>query len=189
MKRVVPGGNSSSSTLNYLEHFGQQQRRLREAGLVFRDYGLRIGVEYHGTKHLWTSGRHSFVHTMAECLELISATGQENIGFVLDSWRWWTARASADDIRSLNGAQVIVCDLNDAASGVAIDDQVDCRRGLPGATGVIDLKGFLEALVSIGFDGPIRAEAFSKRLEAMDDDEAAATVAKAMKRAIAPFDE
>ncbi len=121
---------------------------------------------------------------MAECLELIAATGSSNIGIVLDSWHWWTARESAGDVRNLTSGQVIACDLNDAPRDIAIDDQSDRRRELPLATGVIDVKAFLEALVSIGFDGPVRAEPFSQKLDEIDDDAAAKATSRSMKRAV-----
>ncbi len=42
---------------------------------------------------------------------------------------------------------MLCCDLNDAPAGVLIDEQKDNTRELPCATGVIDLKVFLGALV------------------------------------------
>jgi sugar phosphate isomerase/epimerase len=56
---------------------------------------------------------------------------------------------------------------------------------LPTATGVIDLKTFLGALVEIGYDGPIRAEPFNKPLNEMGDEEALSATAKAMRKAFA----
>ena len=50
---------------------------------------------------------------------------------------------------------------------------------------MIDAKGFLGALLEIGYDGPIRAEPFNQRLNDLDDDEASATTASAMKKAFA----
>jgi len=50
---------------------------------------------------------------------------------------------------------------------------------------VIDLKTFLNALVTIGYDGPIRAEPFKAERRRMPTDQALALTAKAMKRAFA----
>ena len=52
------------------------------------------------------------------------------------------------------------------------------------ATGVIDTKAFLEVLVKIDYDGPIRAEPFNQTLNAMDNEAAAATTGEAMKKAM-----
>jgi sugar phosphate isomerase/epimerase len=80
---------------------------------------------------------------------------------------------------------VIACDLNDAPAGIPVDQQVDSRRELPCATGVIDLKAFLGALVAIGYDGPVRAEPFNAALRRLPPDRAVAATAEAMRKAFA----
>ncbi|WP_197446636.1 sugar phosphate isomerase/epimerase family protein [Tautonia plasticadhaerens] len=174
-----------SDELTYLENFKRHAERLREVASVLGDRGLRFGLEYVGPKTMWTAARYPFVHTMAETLELIGAIDRDNVGLVLDSWHWYTAGESAEDIRALTNAQVIACDLNDAPAGIPVDEQVDNKRELPASTGVIDVKAFLDSLVAIGYDGPVRAEPFNAPLNAMGDEEAIEAVAGAMKRAFA----
>jgi sugar phosphate isomerase/epimerase len=79
-------------------------------------------------------------------------TEMNNVGFMLDSWLWYTAQEAPADILSLCAADVIYCHLNDAPKGIPVDQQVDDRRDLPAATGVIDLAGFLQSLARIGRD-------------------------------------
>ena len=43
---------------------------------------------------------------------------------------------------------------------------------------------FLEALVKIGYDGPVRSEPFNKPLNAMENDPAADSTVKAIRKAI-----
>ena len=104
---------------------------------------------------------------------------------MIDSWHWWTARETLDDITALSNSQVVSADLNDAPPGIEREEQRDNQRELPATTGMIDAAGFLGALAKIGYDGPIRAEPFNQRLNEMDDDTASATTAAAMKRAFA----
>ena len=52
-------------------------------------------------------------------------------------------------------------------------------------TGVIDLRAFLRTLVALEYDGPIRAEPFNAKLNAMENEQAVAATAKAMKQALA----
>ena len=174
---------SSSSQLTYLANFHRTAKRIRACAEILADHGLRLGLEYLGPKTMWASRRHSFVHSMAEMKELIAEAGGDNVGFILDSWHWYTAHETPDDIRTLENQDVVACDLNDAPLNIPVDQQVDSRRELPAATGVINLKGFLEALVDIGYDGPIRAEPFNRTVDQMDDDAACAETAKAMRRA------
>jgi sugar phosphate isomerase/epimerase len=173
----------SHDTLTYLANFKLHVQRLREVAKVLGDHGLRFGMEYVGPKTSWTSSRHAFIHTMAETKELISEIGQDNVGFVLDSWHWYTAHETEQDLLTLTNSDVVACDLNDAPAGIPIDEQMDGSRELPAATGVIDLTAFLGALIKIGYDGPVRAEPFNKKLRDMDNEPAVAATAAAMKKA------
>jgi sugar phosphate isomerase/epimerase len=170
-------------TLTYLANFKQHAHRLREIAGILDGQGLRLGLEYVGPKTSWTSARHPFIHTMAEMKELIAAIDRANVGLVLDSWHWYTAGEGEAELLSLSNRDVVACDLNDAPTGVAVDQQKDAVRDLPCATGVIDLKTFLGALIKIGYDGPVRAEPFKAELRKMLKEEAVKATARAMKRA------
>ena len=183
--RVGTAISSYSQDLNYLDNFKVHVGRLRKVGSVLADHGLRLGLEYLGTKRLWTRQRHAFVHSMAECQQLIAETGRPNIGLIIDSWHWWTAGETTDDILQLQNSDIVSTDLNEAPGGIDRDEQYDNRRELPATTGVIDAKAFLGALVKIGYDGPMRAEPFNQRLDDMDDDQASQATAAAMRRAFA----
>lgn len=172
-------------TLTYRANFAQHAERLRAVASILNDHGLRLGLEYVGPKTSWTSARHSFIHTMAEMKELIAAIDRTNVGFVLDSWHWYTAGEGESELLSLSNHDVVACDLNDAPAGVAVDQQKDSVRDLPSATGVIDLKTFLGALIKIGYDGPVRAEPFKAELRKLPKETAVETTATAMKRAFA----
>jgi sugar phosphate isomerase/epimerase len=169
----------------YLENFKVHARRLREAASLLKEHGQRLGLEYVGTKTSRERCRYPFIHSMAEMKELIAEIGTGNVGFVLDSWHWWQADDTVADLLSLKNTDVVSVDLNDAPAGVAKDKQLDGRRELPGATGIIDIAGFLNALNQIGYDGPVRAEPFNKALNDLNNDEACAAAVAAMKKAFA----
>jgi len=50
---------------------------------------------------------------------------------------------------------------------------------------VIDVKTFLAALQTIGFDGPVRAEPFNEPLRKMPPEEALAATSASLKKAFA----
>jgi sugar phosphate isomerase/epimerase len=152
---------------------------------VLGDHGLRFGLEYVGPKTSWTSAKYPFIHTMAEARELIAEIHRERVGLVLDSWHWYTAGDTTADLLALENRDVVACDLNDAPAGIPVDQQIDSRRELPCATGVIDLKAFLGALMKIGYDGPVRAEPFKAELKSMPKEEAVGLTAEALRKAIA----
>jgi sugar phosphate isomerase/epimerase len=136
-----------------------------------------------GTATLLATRKYPFLHTMAEALELVDAIGTGNAGIVLDSWHWWQAGDSIADIESLNNEDIILVDLNDAPAGIEKNLQLDGKRELPLATGTIDAKGFLNALVKIGYDGPVRAEPFNQSLRDLEDDRACKATVDSLKKA------
>jgi sugar phosphate isomerase/epimerase len=175
----------SSGSLHYVANFRLHARRMRGIATVLGDHGVRLGLEYVGPKTSWTRGRFPFVHTMAEMKELIAEIGHDDIGFLLDIWHWYNARETPDDLLTLAAKDVVLCHMSDAPAGIAVDQQIDSRRCLPCSTGVIDTKGFLGAMLKIGYDGPLVCEPFSRELRGRPPDEVLAAVAASMKKAVA----
>jgi sugar phosphate isomerase/epimerase len=175
----------ASDELTYLQNMRQHAVRLRAIAQVCKDNGQRFGLEYVGPKTLWTSRKYPFIHTMAEAKDLIAEIGTGNVGFVLDSWHWQMAGEGAADLKTLRNEDIVSIDLNDAPAGIPADQQIDSKRELPLATGVLDLKTFLNTLQALGCDAPARCEPFNAALRALPAEQALAKVADAMKRAMA----
>ena len=175
----------ASSDRTYLENQRTHARRLREVAGVLQDNGVRLGLEYVGPKTAWSAQRFPYVHTMAEMKELIAEIGRPNVGLVLDSWHWYTAGEAKKDLLTLRGDQIVSVDLNDAPAGVPVDQQIDSKRELPAATGVIDARSFLGALKEIGYDGPVRAEPFNEAVRKMTPDQAIRATKAAIDKAFA----
>lgn len=175
---------SFDEKLTYLQNFRQHAYRLRACAEILNSHGQWLGLEYLGPRTLWRSGRHPFVHTLSEVKELIVAIGTGNVGIQLDSWHWFNAEETQEDILTLHGKDVVAVDLNDAPAGLTLDQQVDSARELPGATGVIPLKAFVEGLRKIGYDGPVHAEPFNALLRSKPLDEACALTAAAMRKVL-----
>jgi len=185
VKNVTTWISPASAERTYLENMRMHSRRLREAAGVMQDHGLRFGLEYVAPKTLWAAQRYPFVHTMAEMKDLLGEIGRPNVGFVLDSWHWYTAGDKKQDVLSLRAEQVVSIDLNDAPAGVPVDQQVDSRRELPGATGVIDVAAFLGALKEIGVTGPVRVEPFNEAVRRMPPEQAIAAAKAALDKVFA----
>jgi sugar phosphate isomerase/epimerase len=170
-------------SLTYLQNLRQHAKRLGEVARVLKEHGQRLGLEYVGTQTVRNRRKYPFVHTMAETKELIAEIDTANVGLVLDSWHWWTAGDSAEDILTLKNEDVVSVDLNDAPAGIPKEQQIDGKRELPCATGVIDVAAFLNALRRIDYDGPARAEPFNKTLNDLENDAACAATVAAMRKA------
>ena len=183
VRRITTWLTPASAQRTYLANFRLHAQRLREIARVANDGGMRFGIEYVGPKTAWASQRYPFVHTMAELKDLMAEIDLPNVGFVLDSWHWYTSGDTKDDLLSLHGKDVVSVDLNDAPFGIPVDQQVDNKRELPAATGVIDVKTFLGSLQKIAFDGPIRAEPFNERVRQMAPEDALTATMASLKKA------
>ena len=168
--------------LTYLENFKQHASRLREVAKILDYYSIRLGLEYVGPKTLMARDRHPFISSLRETRELIFEIGAPNVAIQLDSFHWFCAGETVADLLTLSKEEIIVVDLNDAQAGRTADQQIDNERELPGDSGVIDLKAFLGALVTIGYDGPVRAEPFNTKLNSMDNEAALQATYAAMKK-------
>ncbi len=105
------------------------------------------------------------------------------MGVLLDSFHWHTAHETADDLGSLTAEQIVDVHVNDAPD-VPTDEQQDLVRELPGATGVIDIGNFLEAVRASGYDDSVMVEPFSRRLRDLPPDESCAETMSALKNVL-----
>lgn len=178
---IVPGDNQ----LTYRQNFEQHRRRLTEVANILNNEGISLGLEFVGPKPSRDASRFHFIHTLEELLELNEAIGLDNVGILLDSYHWFTSGGSVADIQRLEGKRIVEVHVNDALPGIPVEQLPDTRRALPCSTGVIDLKGFMTALASIGYNGPVTCEPFDRELNQMEDEAAVKKTAEAMDRVFA----
>jgi sugar phosphate isomerase/epimerase len=174
----------TSDDLTYEQNLELHAARIGKIGAALAEHGVRLGLEYVGPKTLWSTGKYPFVRTLSQTRDLITASGATNVGLCLDTFHWFTAGESADDLRQLTDSDVISVDLNDGVAGVAADDQIDGQRELPGATGVIDVAAFVGALKDIGYTGPVQAEPFNAVLKSLEPREAIQRTVDSLKASV-----
>ncbi|MGH2409103.1 MAG: sugar phosphate isomerase/epimerase family protein, partial [Chloroflexota bacterium] len=148
-----------------------QVARLRPVARILADHGCRLGLEFIGPKTLRDGHPYPFISTIDGALELGAQLGTGNVGLLLDAFHWYTSHATLADIQRLTAADIVYVHVNDAVTGRAIDEQMDLERDLPGATGLIDIAGFLRAVADTGFDGPVAVEPFSQAVMALEPDD------------------
>jgi len=170
-----------SDALTFARNFELHRSRLRPCAEVLAEHGCRLGLEFVGTKTVRDGHAHEFIHTQEGMLELCEAIGTGNIGLLLDSFHWYTSQGTPEDIRKLSDALVVDVHINDAVAGRTPAQQIDNDRRLPGATGVIDLVAFLQALKAIGYTGPVTPEPFYPKLAQMPPEEAIRATADAVQ--------
>ncbi|NIP23082.1 MAG: TIM barrel protein [Phycisphaerae bacterium] len=165
---ITPGHNE----LTYLKNFERHRKRLRQVAKVLRDSNIRFALEFVGPKTSQARFRFPFICTQRGMTELIEAIDTGNVGLLLDSWHWYTSHGTVEELLQLSNKDVIHVHVNDAPAGIPVNQQIDTRRKLPVTTSVIDLKGFINALVEIGYDGPVECEPFDRELSKMEDEAA-----------------
>ena len=156
--------------------------RFKPIAQILADNGCSLGLEFIGPKTMRVGQPFEFIYTAKDMLELGAQIGP-NVGLLLDSWHWYTSHGSVADIERLSPSQVVYVHVNDAPSGIPVDEQIDNTRCLPGETGIIDIAAFLRALQAIGYDGPVTPEPFKKELGDLPSDDARlALVGEAMDK-------
>lgn len=163
---ILPGSNDRNWDQNWAFHV----RRLSPIARLLADHGMVFGLEFIGPKTLRDSFQHPFVYTMGEMIDLGRQIGL-NVGLLLDAWHLHTSEGTLEELGLVEAKQIALVHVNDAPEGVPVGELVDNDRRLPGETAVIDIKGFLDTLRTIGYDGPVEAEPFDPRLKELETDE------------------
>ncbi|MDR2094488.1 MAG: sugar phosphate isomerase/epimerase [Treponema sp.] len=179
MTWIMPG----SDTLEYRENFDLHRKRLSEVAAILGANGISLGLEFVGPYTKRKDMKYEFIHNLDGALELSSAIKTGHTGIVMDIFHWDTARQKREDFARLGTEKnIILVHLNDAPSGVPLDEQLDNVRGLPGAYGTLRFAEFFDGLKSLGYTGPAVVEPFYPALARMSFEEAAKAVyASAMK--------
>jgi len=175
---IMPGHNE----LTYLRNFEQHKKRLREVSKVLGDNNIRFGLEFVGPRTSRVRYRFPFICTQLGMMELVNSIGTGNVGLLLDSWHWYTSHGTVEELLQLSNKDIIHVHVNDAPAGIPTDQQVDNQRRLPVTTGVIDLRGFINALMKIGYDGPVECEPFDQELRRMEDNAALQKTIESLNR-------
>jgi sugar phosphate isomerase/epimerase len=139
--------------------------RLQSAAEAVADVGLKIAVE----AFEW-----SVIHSLPKACDLLSRVNVSNVGHLLDVWHFYNTGSTAESITELDATSVAAVQLND---GHRVHDNFlwNARntRLLPGE-GDLDVRGFVSALISIGYDGPFGIESSYPEFRQLDVGEAAA---------------
>jgi sugar phosphate isomerase/epimerase len=156
-KRCVTSVAPSSKTLDFYQHFDLVVPRLIRSAELLAAEGIMLGFQFSGTATMRTGEDKDFVHTLDGARTFAAAIGMHtlNTGVLLDSFDWHASGGSCNEIEHLDHHEVVGTHLSDAVIGRTTAEQLTDERQLVGATGVIDIKGFLSSLRSTGYLGPL----------------------------------
>ncbi|EFH84445.1 sugar phosphate isomerase/epimerase family protein [Ktedonobacter racemifer] len=131
-------------------------RRLRLCADILGAFGIRLGLEFVGSRHLRTQWANPFLWRMDDTLDWIETIGARNVGLLVDSYHWYTNGLTVDNLLKLKPEHIVHVHINDAKAG-PIENLLDADRLYPGE-GVIDLHGFLQGLQTAGYSGVVAQE-------------------------------
>lgn len=159
----------SSAEREFDDNFNWHVERFGAIAEVLKPHNIRFGIEFIGPQTLRPTDQHDFIYTMEGMLDLGRAIGTGNVGLLLDAWHLYTSGGELDDLDKITNHDIVNVHVNDAPEGLSFADYNDHDRRLPMETGVISLTGFMNKLVDLGYDGPVTAEPFSKRVNSIED--------------------
>jgi len=181
--RVVTVMLSYSDARPFMENFEWHVACLQPIAEILKDHGCRLGLEYLGSKITRSGHKYEFIHSIKGTLELCDAIGTGNVGLLLDSWHWYTAQETLQDLQQLTAEQIVYVHINDAPKDVPFYKLGDGPRSIPSETSLIGLVGFLKYLGEIGYDGPVVPEPdhrFCDKIRQMSALEAARVLSEAL---------
>ncbi len=157
-------------------------QRLRRIGQGLAGSGIRLAVEFLGVRTLLPERSHPFLQSYTAVLDLLTETGYDQIGLLLDAYHWYASGTSAAAVAATPAQRLVYLHINDCKPG-PLDRIQDADRLIPGE-GVIDLPAWLRAVAATGFDGCIAPEVLGPRLQGMTTAEAATACAAGMRAAM-----
>lgn len=129
--------------------------RARAMSVSMERHQVKMAFEFFGPLHYRTQFKYEFIYKMPEAIEWCKDAGP-NWGVCLDSWHWYHAGGTYEDIIAAGKSRINSVHISDAK--VQPPEEVrDSERLLPGA-GVIPLTRMLEAAMKIGYEGHVSPE-------------------------------
>jgi sugar phosphate isomerase/epimerase len=160
----------SSSEIPKAELRAVYLRRFRACAEILAGHNVRLGFEFLGPLHLRKRFPNEFIYRMDEMLEFAKECGP-NAGLLLDSWHWYHAGGTLEDIEAAGVKRIVHVQAADSPQ-LPAERIMDNERLMPGE-GVIDFIAFFRTLKKIGYQDGISPEVFGRGLKNMTPEEGA----------------
>jgi len=140
---------------------------LRQLADFAHDYGLKVAVEFLP----WTG-----VPNLHSAARLLEDCGRDNVGILLDTFHFFESGGRPDDLSKVGVEKIFHVHVNDypdasldsdSAETLSLIEKTRNYRCMPGMGGY-DLRGFLNQLKMIGYDGWISLEVLNPAISESD---------------------
>lgn len=138
------------------------------------DVGLPVGIEVMPFTNL---------STLDAAMQVVTASGASNGGLLLDLWHMERGGVDFAAIAALPKGAIVSIEIDDAAADVEGDLWNDTlHHRLPCGEGSFDIPGFLQAVATAGYDGPVGVEIIARDHRKRPLREAAAIAIESARR-------
>ncbi len=138
---------------------------------ILGKHKVRLGLEFLGPLHLRKRFPYEFIYRMDEMLAFARECGP-NVGLLLDSWHWYHAGATVEDILKAGQNGIVHVHVSDAPAGVPPEKVRDNERLMPGE-GAIRWNAFFGALKRIGYEDGVSPEVLGRGLKTLRPEDGA----------------
>ncbi|WZO99631.1 sugar phosphate isomerase/epimerase [Isosphaeraceae bacterium EP7] len=156
------------------EDYGKAAMRLREAGTVAADHGVRIALEFQKTAR--------FCSSLDTTIALVMQASSPAVGVCFDLFHYYTGPSKFEDLAYLSPSNLAWVQLCDVA-GTPREIAGDADRIFPGE-GDFQITPILDHLAAIGYEGGVSLEVLNPLLWSIPADRVADMGYQAMSRAL-----
>ncbi len=137
------------------ENFQFHVERLGQVADALAPSNVKLGLNFLAAASDRADGGFEFIHQADPTVLLINSIQRDNVGLLLDTWRWTVGGGDIEKLRSLRSDQILSVHLADLPANFDAATLGEDQRLIPGEGGGIDFASLFSALEDIGFDGPL----------------------------------
>lgn len=146
---VVPG--KIPAIQNRDQILAESVNVLRDLAEIAGRHRVRLAFEFLGESNC-------SVRTLDHCVEIIESTNRENVGFVIDTFHFYTGGSTLESIRKIDPRKLFIFHINDAED-LPKRQLTDANRLYPGE-GILPIRQIKKELDAVDFCGVASVEIF-----------------------------
>ncbi len=162
------------------DNFERYRQRLSEIGQLFVPLELQLGVGFNAVAEARAGKTFEFIYTFDALTKLIDAVKSPAVGYCLDLWQNYISGAGVAEIKALPLEKIVAVRISGAPAGVEPAQLREQDRLVPTANGPIQLPKAIEALVEMGYEGPVSPAVHGPLLAGKRRDEVVRVVGEAI---------
>jgi sugar phosphate isomerase/epimerase len=137
------------------ENFQFHVDRLGQVADALAPSNVKLGLNFLAAASDRADGGFEFIHQADPTILLLNNIQRDNVGLLLDTWRWYVGGGDVEKVRSLRSDQILSVHLADLPASFDAATIAEDQRLLPPDGGAIDFSNLFSTLEDIGYEGPL----------------------------------